>query len=129
MNIEDFEVGYNIPARVGMREEDVHTPCLLVDLDAFERNIAKMGELAKAMGVRLRVHGKMHKSADIALYQMSHGNACGLCCQKVSEAEAFARHGVNGHPSDESNPRPREDRPLSPIAPTRPHHRMHRRLE
>ena len=37
----------------------------------------------------------MHKSVDVAYLQMSLGGACGVCCQKVSEAEAFARGGIN----------------------------------
>ena len=90
----EHEVGYDIPAAVGMAEADVQTPCLLIDLDAFERNVAKMRDLCREMGVRHRVHGKMHKSVDVALYQIEHGDAVGICCQKVSEAEAFARGGV-----------------------------------
>ncbi len=93
-NITDHEVGYDIPAEIGMAEKDVQTPCLLIDLDAFERNVAKMRDHAAKMGVRHRVHGKMHKSADVAHYQIEHGDAVGVCCQKVSEAEAFARAGV-----------------------------------
>ena len=87
-------VGYNIPAEVGMNESDVQTPCLLLDLDALERNIEKMGQFAKDMGVRHRVHGKMHKSVDVALLQEKLGGSCGVCCQKVSEAEAFVRGGI-----------------------------------
>jgi 3-hydroxy-D-aspartate aldolase len=44
--------------------------------------------------MRHRVHGKMHKSVDVARLQMEMGGACGVCCQKVSEAEAFARGGI-----------------------------------
>jgi len=94
VNFAEFEVGYNIPAAVGMDETDIQTPCLVVELDALERNIKKMGQFAKNMGVRHRVHGKMHKSVDVALLQEKLGNACGICCQKVSEAEAFARGGI-----------------------------------
>jgi 3-hydroxy-D-aspartate aldolase len=94
MKIEDLEVGYDIPAAVGMDEADIQTPCLIVDLDAFERNVARMRDFCAQMGVRHRVHGKMHKSADVAKYQIEHGNAVGVCCQKVSEAEAFARAGI-----------------------------------
>jgi 3-hydroxy-D-aspartate aldolase len=90
----DLEVGYNVPAVPGMDEADIQTPCLVVDLDALERNIVTMGKLAKDMGVRHRVHGKMHKSVDIALLQEKLGNSCGVCCQKVSEAEVFARGGI-----------------------------------
>lgn len=88
------EVGFDVPATVGMREGDIQTPCLLIDLDAFEHNVAAMRGFAADMGVDLRVHGKMHKSADIARYQIEHGGAVGVCCQKVSEAEAFARGGI-----------------------------------
>ena len=35
-------VGYNIPAVVGMKLEDVSTPALIVDLDAFEHNVKYM---------------------------------------------------------------------------------------
>ena len=93
-NLNDYEVGYDIPAAIGMDEADIQTPCLVLDLDALERNITKMGQLAKDMGVRHRVHGKMHKSVDVALLQKKLGDACGICCQKVSEAEAFARGGI-----------------------------------
>tara|TARA_R110001583_G_scaffold10782_6_gene49565 strand:- start:4339 stop:5487 length:1149 start_codon:yes stop_codon:yes gene_type:complete len=92
--VNDLEVGYDVPAIPGMDEADIQTPCLVVDLDALERNIVTMGNYAKAMGVRHRVHGKMHKSVDIALLQEKLGNSCGVCCQKVSEAEVFARGGI-----------------------------------
>ena len=88
------EVGYNIPAEVGMNEIDIQTPCLMLDLDALERNVKKMGQFASDMGVRHRVHGKMHKSVDVALLQEELGGSCGVCCQKVSEAEAFVRGGI-----------------------------------
>ncbi len=91
---DELEVGYNVPASVGMDEADIQTPCLVIDLDAFEKNVATMRDFCKEMGVRHRVHGKMHKSVDVANYQIEHGDACGICCQKVSEAESFARAGV-----------------------------------
>ncbi len=91
---EDLEVGYDIPAAIGMDEADIQTPCLVLDLDALERNITKMGNFAKQMGVRHRVHGKMHKSVDVAKLQERLGGSCGVCCQKVSEAEVFARGGI-----------------------------------
>jgi len=92
--VEELEVGYDIPASVGMDEADIQTPCLVLDLDALERNIIKMGDFAKEMGMRHRVHGKMHKSVDVALLQERLGGSCGVCCQKVSEAEAFVRGGI-----------------------------------
>ncbi|RAP43021.1 alanine racemase [Rhodovulum viride] len=93
-DFDGLEVGYDIPALPGMAEAEIQTPCLVLDLDALERNITKMGDWAKAHGVRHRVHGKMHKSVDVARLQERLGGACGVCCQKVSEAEVFARGGI-----------------------------------
>ncbi|WP_270729284.1 DSD1 family PLP-dependent enzyme [Shimia sp. Alg240-R146] len=91
---EALDVGYDIPAQVGMTESEIMTPALVLDLDALERNVAKMGVYAQAHGMRHRVHGKMHKSVDVAKLQMRVGGAVGVCCQKVSEAEAFVRGGI-----------------------------------
>ncbi|WP_333713012.1 3-hydroxy-D-aspartate aldolase BhcC [Yoonia sp.] len=92
--LKNLEVGYDVPALPGMDEAEIQTPCLILDLDALERNIKKMGDYAKAHGMRHRVHGKMHKSVDVALLQERLGGAVGVCCQKVSEAEVFARGGI-----------------------------------
>ncbi|WP_417605277.1 3-hydroxy-D-aspartate aldolase BhcC [Primorskyibacter flagellatus] len=91
---DDYEVGFDIPAVPGMDEKDIQTPCLILDLDALEYNIKKMGDYAKAHGMRHRAHGKMHKSVDVLMLQMELGGAVGVCCQKVSEAEVFARAGI-----------------------------------
>ena len=98
MNVHDkfagLEVGYDVPALPGMDEKDIQTPCLILDLDALERNIRKMGAYAKAHNMRHRAHGKMHKSVDVMKLQESLGAATGVCCQKVSEAEVFVRAGI-----------------------------------
>ena len=94
VNFAAYDVGFDIPAKPGMDEADIQTPCLILDLDALERNIKKMGDYAKARGMRHRVHGKMHKSVDVALLQERLGGSVGVCCQKVSEAEVFARGGI-----------------------------------
>ncbi|MER2509267.1 MAG: 3-hydroxy-D-aspartate aldolase BhcC [Amaricoccus sp.] len=93
-SIEGLEVGYDIPAAIGMDESEIQTPCLILDLDALERNVKKMGDYARAHGMRHRSHGKMHKSVDVQKLQESLGGAVGVCCQKVSEAEVFARGGI-----------------------------------
>ena len=90
----DLVVGLNIPAEVGMNAQDVCTPALIVDLDAFEHNIRVMHQYIMAKGLRHRAHAKTHKSVDISLYQIEHGGACGVCCQKVSEAEAMVAGGI-----------------------------------
>lgn len=71
----------------------VDTPALILDLHAFERNVARAADLVRGTGVRLRPHAKSHKCAEIALRQMAAG-AVGVCCQKVSEAEALVDGGV-----------------------------------
>ncbi|MEQ8401989.1 MAG: DSD1 family PLP-dependent enzyme [Roseitalea porphyridii] len=94
VKFDQLEVGYDVPAAIGMEESDIQTPCLVLDLDALERNIRKMGRYAKDHGMRHRLHGKMHKSVDVAKLQVELGGAAGVCCQKVSEAEVFARGGI-----------------------------------
>jgi len=87
-------VGLDIPAEIGMDLAEVQTPALIVDLDVFERNVATLKDRLRAAGVRLRAHAKTHKSVDIARYQLEHGGACGICCQKVSEAEVMVAGGI-----------------------------------
>lgn len=82
------------PAFPGMREEDVETPALLLDLDAFEHNLDTMKAALAPTGAKLRAHAKTHKSAVIAHQQMRRGGAIGQCVQKVGEAEALAWGGV-----------------------------------
>ena len=81
------------PAAVGMALADVDTPALLIDLDAFERNLRRMAEFARSAGVGLRPHSKTHKSPIIAAKQVTLG-AVGVCCQKVAEAEVMVDGGI-----------------------------------
>lgn len=80
-------------ARPGDRLEDVDTPSLILDLDAFEDNLRTMQVLAERHGVALRPHAKAHRCPDIALRQIALG-ADGVCCQKVSEAACFIAAGI-----------------------------------
>ena len=82
-----------IPAQVGVPLDEIDTPALIVDLDAFEHNLNKMAAFARTAGVRLRPHAKTHKCPTIARKQIAAG-AVGQCCQKVGEAEALVRGGV-----------------------------------
>ncbi len=94
MNLEEFEVGFNIPAKIGMDISKIQTPSLIIDFKIFENNIIKMREFVLNNNVKLRPHAKMHKSIDVANYQIDNGGAHGICCQKVSEAEIFFRAGI-----------------------------------
>ncbi len=81
------------PAEIGMPIEEIDTPALLIDLDAFERNLERMARAVEGTGVRLRPHAKTHKCPVIARRQIALG-AVGICCQKVSEAEAMVEGGI-----------------------------------
>ena len=81
------------PADVGMHVDEVETPSLIVDLDAFERNVKRMANAAQRYGVHLRPHAKTHKCPAIALQQIALG-AVGVCCQNVSEAEVMVHAGI-----------------------------------
>ena len=62
------------PAEIGTPVADIDTPALVVDLDALDRNIAKMAEFSRTTGVRVRPHAKTHKSAAIALRQIGRAS-------------------------------------------------------
>lgn len=80
-------------AVAGQNLAEIHTPALLVDLDAFEANVQAMAGLARQYGVLLRPHAKAHKSSAVALAQVAAG-ATGICCQKLSEAYPFVNAGI-----------------------------------
>jgi D-serine deaminase-like pyridoxal phosphate-dependent protein len=74
---------------------DIPTPALLVDLDAFEDNVAKMAAHLKARGKAFRPHGKTHKCPEVAKALLQAG-AIGCCAARLSEAEVFAGFGIPG---------------------------------
>lgn len=71
------------------------TPALLLDLEAFEANIARMARFAAARGLGLRPHAKSHKSVAVAQAQIAAG-ALGICCATLGEMEAMAAAGIPG---------------------------------
>jgi len=71
------------------------TPCLILDLDALDRNIAAMASLTRRCGIALRPHAKVHKSSAIVRRQLAAG-AIGQCCATLGEAEALAAAGISG---------------------------------
>lgn len=74
---------------------DLVTPCLLLDLDAFEANLAKMAAHCKAANINLRPHAKSHKCVEIARRQIKAG-AIGLSVATIREAQAMAAAGITG---------------------------------
>ena len=71
----------------------LQTPALVIDLDAFDRNVAKMVAHSRKVGVGLRPHAKTHKCSEIAKRQIAAG-ANGICCAKLGEAETLAAAGI-----------------------------------
>lgn len=82
------------PAHTGDPVSAIDTPAMVVDLDAYERNLDLMAAYVGSAGVVLRPHAKTHKSPVVALDQIARG-AVGQCCQKVSEAEVLVDGGVS----------------------------------
>src|SRR6185369_7449628 len=80
-------------AEIGTPLAEVDTPCLMLELDAFERNLKRLPDSLRGHNVRLRPHAKSHKCAEIALRQIALG-AAGVCVQKVSEAAMLVAGGV-----------------------------------
>ncbi|MFO1281404.1 MAG: DSD1 family PLP-dependent enzyme [Burkholderiales bacterium] len=81
------------PARPGDPIAAIETPALVLDLDAFERNLDALAREAARRALRLRPHAKSHKTPAIAHAQIARG-AVGVCCQKVDEAAAFVEAGI-----------------------------------
>ena len=73
--------------------DDIATPALLLDLDAFEGNVKKMAAHLKDRKKAFRPHGKTHKCPEIAKALVRAG-AVGSCVAKLSEAEVFAAQGI-----------------------------------
>ncbi|MCF6371198.1 DSD1 family PLP-dependent enzyme [Rhizobium halophilum] len=73
----------------------LNTPALVLDLDAFDRNVERMADIMQAHGKNLRPHAKSHKSPTIAKAQIAAG-AVGCCCATLDEAEVMAAAGIAG---------------------------------
>lgn len=75
--------------------DEIPTPALLLDLDAFESNIARMATHLRDRKRGFRPHGKTHKCPHVAQALIKAG-AIGICAARLSEAEVFAEHGIRG---------------------------------
>lgn len=73
---------------------ELTTPALVLDLEAFERNIATYQRQVTRHGLQARPHAKSHKCAEIARRQMAAG-AVGVCAASLHEAEALVQQGIN----------------------------------
>jgi D-serine deaminase-like pyridoxal phosphate-dependent protein len=69
------------------------TPCLLVDLAAADRNIARAAQFYGSSKVKLRPHFKAHKCTQLMRRQLDAGGCVGVTCATAYEAEVLAREG------------------------------------
>src|SRR6476620_7195506 len=90
-----------IEARVTRRDfknlhkEDLPTPCMVVDLEIFEKNLRTMADHCRTTGIHLRGHVKVHKSPEIAKRQMALGSI-GVTCATIAECELMSHSGISG---------------------------------
>ena len=79
----------------GTPMQDLDTPCLVIDLDALDRNMDVIADYYRDRPSKLRGHSKNHKTPAIALRQIRRGGTIGgVCAAKVAEAEVMVHGGV-----------------------------------
>lgn len=79
---------------VGLRLDELETPALCLDLDIYERNVARMKAfIVERHGLAWRPHMKGQKAPQLARMAVAAG-AIGVTCATVYEAEAMAEQGV-----------------------------------
>lgn len=79
---------------IGQGPDALETPALLVDLDVLDSNLKRMADYFTGRHCRLRPHFKSHKCVELSRRQLAAGNACGITCAKLSEAEQLAAGGI-----------------------------------
>jgi len=72
----------------------IETPAVIIYMDVLEANIARMSQLARKAGVRLRPHTKIHESPEIAKLQIA-GGACGIEVGAIERALCMADAGID----------------------------------
>ncbi|MFO1175226.1 MAG: D-TA family PLP-dependent enzyme [Paracoccaceae bacterium] len=78
----------------GQKLSDIVTPMPVIDEDRLAANIGRAQAYMAAHGKAFRPHIKTHKIVEVARAQIAAG-ACGLNCQKLTEAEVFADAGFD----------------------------------
>jgi D-serine deaminase-like pyridoxal phosphate-dependent protein len=79
----------------GMTKDMLPTPCMVVDIDLFEKNLKTMADYAKKAPIYLRPHVKVHKSVDVAKRQVALG-AIGITAATIAESELMSNGGIKG---------------------------------
>jgi D-serine deaminase-like pyridoxal phosphate-dependent protein len=66
-----------------MTLDEVDTPALVIDLDAFERNLRRLADRVAGSGVNMRPHAKTHKCPVIALKQNARLHRCAMASDRL----------------------------------------------
>ena len=82
----------NLLPKPGDPLDAVPTPQPVIDEDRLSANIQRAQGYMDAVGLYFRPHIKTHKIPAVATAQIAAG-ACGINCQKITEAEVFADAG------------------------------------
>ncbi len=80
---------------VGQGVDAIDTPALVVDLGLLEANLERMSHYFSDRHCSIRPHFKSHKCVELSRRQLSAGNASGITCAKLSEAEQLVDGGIN----------------------------------
>jgi len=86
-------MGHAQAAKTATTLGELATPCLILDADRMERNIARLRARLDGLGVSLRPHLKTAKSVDVARRVMT-SPAGPATVSTLREAEQFAAAGV-----------------------------------
>jgi D-serine deaminase-like pyridoxal phosphate-dependent protein len=79
--------------QIGRRIAELDTPALIVDLEALDRNVARIAHACRSNGKAWRPHTKGLKTTAVAHKALSAG-AIGVTCAKLGEAEVMAAAGI-----------------------------------
>jgi D-serine deaminase-like pyridoxal phosphate-dependent protein len=80
---------------IGQPLETLPTPALVVDVEALDHNLNLLAQYFSARPAKFRPHFKSHKCVTLARRQLQVGNAVGITCAKLAEAEVLAAGGVS----------------------------------
>jgi D-serine deaminase-like pyridoxal phosphate-dependent protein len=80
-------------SEVGNHKSEIDTPALLIDLDAMERNLARMADFMDGKTAHIRPHVKLHRATPILAHKQIAAGGVGLTCAKLAEAELLGAAG------------------------------------
>lgn len=74
---------------------ELPTPVIVADIEAVKYNLEKLSGYFRNRHCQLRPHFKSNKCVTLARMQIEFGNANGITCAKLSEAEQLVSGGIH----------------------------------